>query len=134
MEKAPILQCTFLHIYLKTISHYTQLPFKNVVEWFFIQILTEKCAPLFCQFFCLVPTQNKYLFVEIMFFGFILVHVRLIQVSNQYIIIYTMKKHHFTWTPVFNFLIGLLYLSIYKLTITYNDTSYLIFSLYSKLC
>ena len=38
-------------------------------------------------------------------FCFILVHTQIIQVWNSYIIIYTMKKHHFTWTYILNWLI-----------------------------
>ena len=69
----------------------------------------EKFALPFCRFvFGLVPTQKDiYILIEL-YVLFILVHTQVNQSRNYYIIIYTMKKHHYTWTFILNFLIGIL--------------------------
>ena len=69
--------------------------------------------------------QIIYIFVEISFYPFIQIHTREIRVRKQYIIIYTKKRYHFTWTSVLNFLIGLLPFFEVQLTIIYDDTKYL---------
>ena len=86
----------------------------SIYKYIKFQMLTEKRAPPFCHFFlCLVPTQNKYIyiFLELSVFCFVLIHTQVIQVRNWYVIIYTMKKNHFTWTSVSNCLIGRLLFS-----------------------
>ena len=101
MEKAPILRYTFLHQYLYFLtSHYTQRPFKNSVDYFFlIPMLMDKRAPPFCQLFWFCSKPNIFIYLcRDLFFCPVLVHTRVRQVKNQYIIIYNMKKHHFTWT------------------------------------
>ena len=88
MKEVTILRCMFLHRHLvffwKQSAYYAQHPFKNAVGWFFIPMLTEKCAPPFCQFyFWFGPSpKNMYLFVELSFFGFVSVNTRVIRVRK----------------------------------------------------
>ena len=68
-------------------------------------MMTEKP---FCQFFCLVLTQNIYLSLfRSLAFLFVLVHTQLGRMMNYYITINTMKKHHSNCTSVPNCLIVL---------------------------
>ena len=93
----------------------------------------ETCTTVLSVFLALVPTQKMYLSLcRALIFCFTLVHTQIRQASNYYIIIYTMKKHHFTWTCVLNCLIVLLSFFKFKLTITHNDALYLVLSLYQK--
>ena len=60
-------------------------------------MLTEKCAPPFFQFLLsLVLTQNKLSLCRALIFCFVLFHTKVRLPRNQYMIIYTMKKHHGT--------------------------------------
>ena len=59
---------------------------------------------------CFVWFRPKiyYVLFYLSLFCFILVHTQVIQANYYYIIIYTTKKHYFTWTYILNSLIGLL--------------------------
>ena len=115
MKNPPMLWCTFLHQYLilKWITHPTIPCTHSMAQWadwkINLPMLTEKFAPPLCQlFFGLVPTQNNiHPLLELSYFRFFLVYTRVRRVKNWYIIIYSIKKHHFTWTSVLNCLIGL---------------------------
>ena len=113
MNNAPIFWCKFLHQYLeyKKVANYTQNPLK--MQWAIYltppNVYREKCTTILSVFRGLVPTPKTYLsFFGSLIFFFILVHTQVIQVGNQYIIIYTMEKYHFNCTSVFNCLICLL--------------------------
>ena len=110
-EKSPILRCTFIHqcfIQKKSIPLHTS-PIQlcsGIYIYINPYVVGETCTAIF-QFFCLVLTHQKYLsLLRALIFCFILVHTQVRQVRKYYIIIYTIKKHHFTWTSVFNSLIG----------------------------
>ena len=66
-EKLPIWRCTFLHqlfwIKKKIIPLHPELlqKFIGLLLLLLLPILTEKCAPPFCQLFYLVLTQNNHL-------------------------------------------------------------------------
>ena len=91
---------------LLKIVHYTQHPFKNSVDClilFYSQCWRRIVRHRFVRVFCLVPTQKYYLSLcRALVFCFILVHAQVIRVGNYYIIIFTMKKHHFIWTSILN--------------------------------
>ena len=54
----------------------------------------EKRSPPFCQLFGVwFKPQNVYVFLDIPFFFFVLEHTQVSQVSNYYIIIYTMRRN-----------------------------------------
>ena len=138
MKKATILRCIFLHQYLDfLISPLHPAPFEKFSGIFYFilfPMLVDKRAPPFCHcFFSFQLKKIIYIFVEILFFIFVFVHTLVRQVINYYIIMYTMKKHPFTWTSVFNCLISLLSFFLFNITITYYDTTYLVFSLYTTL-
>ena len=71
-------KCTFLYQYLIfLISHCTQLPFKNVVGWFFsyVDYFIRNMYRSSVIFFTLVPTQNKLsLCIDIIFYLHIGIH------------------------------------------------------------
>ena len=86
-EKASILQCTFIHQYLKyfeTIRPLHPAPFQKcsgIISK--IPTSTEKRAPPFCQYFSiLVPTQKISSLCSALVFSFILVYTRVRQMRN----------------------------------------------------
>ena len=73
-------------------------------------MLVKKRTPLFCRFFGAwfqPPKQFISLYSSNCFASYW--YTQLIQVRNEYMIIYTTKKHHFTWTSMLNYLIGLFF-------------------------
>ena len=70
-EKAPILQCTFLHKYLdffEKIAHYNQTPFKNSAGQLKTPIFHgETCTTILQVFWFGSNTKHIYLFVELWF-------------------------------------------------------------------
>ena len=112
------------------------LPFQKCT-WadFKNQTLMEKRAPLVLSVFFQFdfdPKTSIY-FCKDINFCFILVHTQLGGVRNYYNIIYTTKKHHFTWMYIPNFLIDLFFF-LFLLTTTYIYSTYLVFSLYTTFC
>ena len=105
------------------IFHYTQHSFKNSVGFFILfysHVDGEMCTSILSFFwFGSNPNIYIYIFVELSFFCFILVHTQVRRVRNYYIIIYNMKNHHFKWMSFLNCLIG----AFFKVTITYNDST-----------
>ena len=82
----------------------------------------------------LLLTKRYLSLCRALIFFFVLLHTPVRQVRNQYIIIYTMRKHNFTWTSFFNCLIILLSFLLFKHKITYyNTTSHCFVSLSSIL-
>ena len=111
-EKAPILWCMFIHQYLIFENSYptTHIILKKISGPVLkTPTLTEKRAPPFCQFFWFCSNPKKYLSLcRGLIFILILVYTQVILIRNQYIIIYTTNKRHFTWMSIFHCLIFLL--------------------------
>ena len=107
MEKAPTFLCQYFEF--KKIAHYTQHPFKNAVGYFFNNVDGKRCTTVLSVFFCWYGSNPRTLLslCRAIIFIFILVYTQVRRVIYSCIIIYTMKKHNFTWTYVFNCLIGL---------------------------
>ena len=136
MKKAPIWRCIFLYQYLilKTSPVHLAPILFLVGLGFLTQCRRINVHRPFVSFFGFGSYPKTLSLVRTLNFLFILIHTQVICVRNYYIIIFTMKNHHYIWMYILNCFIGLLFYFYFKLTITYNDSTYLFLILYTTIC
>ena len=136
MKSYQIWRWMFLHLFLDLKNYIPRHPapiqkLSEVFLYIYSQCWQKNFHYHLSFFGVWLQQKNIYLFIDISIFCFVLVHTQEIRESNYCIVIYIMRNHHFTWMSVVNCLIGIFNFLKFNITITYNDSTYIVFSLYT---